>query len=80
MVISEKNVRTQIVVCCMNSDVQNEYYLSTQVLMPIPTCEYLVCYVADELIKTFNVNLGEHLLYEFFKGNASSRQKVDNVS
>lgn len=47
MVISEKNVRTQIVVCCMNSDVQNEYYLSTQVLMPIPTCEYLVCYVAD---------------------------------
>lgn len=40
----------------------------------------VLCTISTVLIKTFNVNLGEHLLYEFFKGNASSRQKVDNVS
>lgn len=37
---------------------------------------YVMC---DLLTKPFNINLGEHLQYGFFKGNASSRQKVDNV-
>lgn len=38
-----------------------------------------MCWVADLSTKPFNINLGEHLQFEFFKGDAFFGYKVDDV-